>query len=188
VAEVLLFHHALGLTAGCVALADRLRAAGHVVHTPDLFEGRTFSSVTDGLEYAEQVGFDTIVERGRRAAEGLPDGIVPAGLSLGVMPAQLLAQTRPAAMGSLLLHGSVPLSMYGGAWPPGVPLQIHTMADDELGDVDVARELVADVDGAELHLYPGDGHLFTDPGSPDYDEAATALVMRRVLEFLRTLG
>jgi hypothetical protein len=88
VAEVLLFHHALGLTAGVVAFAERLRAAGHVVHTPDLFEGRTFSSVADGVGYAEQVGFDTIAERGRRAADGLPAPIVPAGFSLGVIPAQ----------------------------------------------------------------------------------------------------
>lgn len=187
-AEVLLFHHALGLTAGCVAFADELRAAGHVVHTPDLFDGRTFSSVTAGVGYAEQVGFDTIVERGRRAAEPLPPAIVPAGFSLGVMPAQMLAQTRPGAAGALLLHGCVPLSAFGGAWPDGVPLRIHTMADDELGDVDVARELVAAVDGARLHLYPGAGHLFTDPGSPDHDAAAAALVMRRVLEFLRSAG
>jgi dienelactone hydrolase len=185
VAEVLLFHHALGLTAGCVAFADRLRDGGHVVHTPDLFEGRTFASVADGVRYAEEVGFAAIVERGQRAAEGLPDSVVLAGMSLGAMPAQMLAQTLPGAAGAVLLHGCVPLSVYGGAWPPGVPLQIHTMDRDELGDVDVARELVATVEGAQLHLYPGDGHLFTDPGSPDHDAAATALVVRRVLEFLQ---
>jgi dienelactone hydrolase len=187
-AEVLLFHHALGLTAGCVALADRLRAAGHVVHAPDLFEGRIFSSVADGVGYAEQVGFDEIVERGRRAAEPLPDGIVPAGLSLGAMPAQMLAQTRQGAKGALLLHGCVPLSVYGGSWPAGVPLQIHTMDGDELGDVDVARELAATVEGTELHLYPGDRHLFTDAGSPDYDASTTALVVQRVLGFLERVA
>lgn len=187
-AEVLLFHHALGLTSGCLTFADGLRAAGHLVHTPDLFEGRTFTSLADGVGYAEQVGFDTIVERGRRAAEPLPAAIVPAGFSLGVLPAQMLAQTRPGAVGALLMHASVPLSEFGGSWPTGVPLEIHTMADDELGDVDVARELVAALEEAQLHLYPGDGHLFTDPGSPDHDAAATALVMRRVLEFLRRAG
>lgn len=187
-AEVLLFHHALGLTAGVVAFAGRLQAAGHVVHTPDLFEGRSFSSVADGVGYAEQVGFDTIAERGRRAADDLPAAIVPAGFSLGVIPAQMLAQTRPGAAGALLLHGCLPLSGDGGTWPRGVPLQIHTMEGDELGDVDVARELVAAVDGAELHLYPGGGHLFTDPGSPDYDEAATALVVQQALAFLRNIG
>ena len=187
-AAVLLFHHTLGLTAGCVAFADRLRDGGHVVHTPDLFEGRTFPSVTDGVRYAEEVGFATIVERGRRAAEGLPHSVILAGMSLGAMPAQMLAQTCPGPAGALLLHGCVPLSVYGGAWPPGVPLQIHTMDRDELGDVDVAREIVAAVDGAELHLYPGPGHLFTDPGSPDYDEAATTLVAQRVLRFLERVG
>ncbi len=187
-AEVLLFHHALGLTAGCVAFADRLRDGGHVVHTPDLFERRTFASVADGVRYAEEVGFAAIVERGRRAAEGLPDSVVLAGMSLGAMPAQMLAQTRRGAAGALLLHGCVPLSEYGGAWPPGVALQIHTMDRDELGDVDVAREIVAAVDGAELHLYPGAGHLFIDPGSPDHDEAATALVVQRVLGFLERVG
>jgi dienelactone hydrolase len=188
VAEVLLFHHALGLTPGCVAFADRLRAAGHVVHAPDLFEGRTFTSVVDGVRHAEQIGFDTIVERGRRAAEPLPAAIVPAGFSLGVMPAQMLAQNRPGVKGALLLHGCLPLSVYGGSWPGGVPLQIHTMALDDLGDVHVARGVVEAVEGAELHLYPGDGHLFTDSGSPDHDAAATAQVLRRVLEFLRRIG
>jgi dienelactone hydrolase len=188
VAEVLLFHHALGLTAGCRAFADRLRAAGHVVHTPDLFEGRTFSTVPDGVAHAERLGFGTIVERGRRAAEGLPDGLVYAGMSLGVLPAQHLAQNRPGARGALFLHATVPLSEFGGRWPAGVPLQIHTMEGDELGDLDVAAELVATVDGAELFRYPGDGHLFTDHDSPDHDAAATDLVVQRALALLQNVG
>jgi dienelactone hydrolase len=144
--------------------------------------------VAEGVGYAEQVGFDTIAERGMSAAAGLPGAVVHAGLSLGAMPAQMLARTRPGAKGALLLHGCLPLTGYGESWPDGVPLQIHTMAGDELGDVDVARELVAVVDRAELYLYPGDGHLFTDPGSPDYDDVATALVVQRALEFLRAVG
>jgi dienelactone hydrolase len=96
VAEVLLFHHAQGLTRGCRSFADRLRAAGHVVHAPDLYDGKIFTDLTDGVRYAEQVGFDTIIERGRLAADSLPNEIVYAGFSLGVLPAQMLAQTRPA--------------------------------------------------------------------------------------------
>lgn len=183
--EVLLFHHALGLTPGCLAFAERLRADGHLVHVPDLFEGRTFASLPEGVGYAEQVGSDAILERGRRAAEGLPDAIVTVGFSLGAMPAQLLAQTRPGVAGALLIHGCVPLSAFGGSWPRGVPLQIHTMDRDELGDVDVARQLVATVGDARLFLYPGDRHLFTDPGSADHDADAAALVTQRVLGFLR---
>ena len=182
--ELLLFHHAQGLTAGCLSFAEELRAVGHVVHTPDLYDGRTFTELADGVAHAQEVGFETIVERGRLAAESLPSEIVYAGLSLGVMPAQMLAQTRPGAKGALLLHAAVPTSEFGGPWPRGVPLQIHTMEDDELGDVDVARELAETIESAELFVYPGDRHLFTDSSLPDYDESAARLVMERVLSLL----
>jgi len=183
-AEVLLFHHAQGLTSGCVAFADDLRAAGHVVHSPDLYEGKTFAELDDGIAYAKEVGFKTIAERGRAAAEGLPGELVYAGFSLGAMSAQELAQTRPGAQGALLMHAAIPASEFGGAWPQSVPLQIHTMEDDELGDADVARELAATVEGAELFLYPGERHLFTDRSLPAYDERAAGLVMERALGFL----
>jgi dienelactone hydrolase len=183
-AELLLFHHALGRTAGCVAFADELRAAGHVVHAPDLYEGKTFTELTDGVAYAEQVGFDTIIERGRLSAEPLPNEIVYAGFSLGAMPAQMLAQTRAGAKGALLFHAAIPTSEFGRPWPQGVPLQIHTMADDDWGDVDVARELAETIESAELFLYPGDRHLFADSSVPDYDERAATLLEQRVLSFL----
>lgn len=186
-AELLLFHHALGLTAGCLALADELRAAGHLVHTPDLYEGVTFTTLADGVGHAERLGFEAVLERGRRAADGLRPDLVYAGLSLGVMPAQLLAQTRPGARGALLLHGCVPLSEFGGTWPDGVPVQLHTMEDDDWGDVDVARTMAAAVDSAELFLYPGDRHLFTDRGVADYDEPAATLLIGRVLDFLERI-
>jgi dienelactone hydrolase len=187
VAEVLLFHHALGLTAGCLAFADELRAAGHIVHTPDLYEGKTFDNLDDGVGYAKEVGFGTIGERGRAAAEGLPKEVVYGGFSLGAMPAQELAQTRPGAKGALLFHGCVPPSEFGGGWPEDVPLQIHLMEEDEWaleGDLDVARELDQTVESAELFLYPGDRHLFADNSLPDYDESAATLLKQRVLSFL----
>jgi dienelactone hydrolase len=187
-AEVLLFHHAQGLTAGVRSFADELRTAGHVVHTPDLYEGRTFSDLDEGVAHAQEIGFDTVLERGRLAAQSLPADVVYAGFSLGVMPAQLLAQTRPGANAALLLHGSVPLEEFGGAWPPGVPLQIHTMEDDDWGDVEVGRRLAATIPGAELFVYPGDVHLFTDDSLAAYDESAAALVRERVLAFLGRLG
>jgi len=183
-AELLLFHHAQGLTAGCLSFADELRAAGHVVHVPDLYDSKTFTELGDGVGYAEQVGFDTIIERGRLAADSLPNELVYAGFSLGVLPAQMLAQTRPGAKGALLLHASIPISEFGGSWPPGVPLQIHTMEADEWGDVDVAHQLAETIESAELFLYPGDGHLFADNSLPDYDEGAATLLKQRVLSFL----
>jgi dienelactone hydrolase len=187
-AELLLFHHALGLTAGCLSFADELRAAGHVVHAPDLYAGRTFTELPEGVSHAERIGFEAILEPGRRAAEGLPAEIVYAGFSLGVMPAQMLAQTRPGATGALLLHSCVPLAEFGGRWPEGVPLQIHTMEADPWGDVEVARDLAATIEGAQLFLYPGDRHLFADHSLPDYDESAATLLKQRVLSFLDHLA
>jgi dienelactone hydrolase len=191
-AEVLLFHHALGLTPGCRSLADEFRAAGHVVHTPDLYEGRTFEDLDAGVGYARQTGFDKVLERGRLAAEGLPNELVYAGISLGVMPAQRLAQTRPGARGALLISAAVPPSEFGGDWPEGVPLQIHMMEDDEFvrdeGDLDVAHQLVETIDGAGLFLYPGDKHLFVDNSLLDYDEAAATLFKQQVLSFLDAVG
>ena len=186
-AEVLLFHHAQGLTPGVLAFADELRGAGHVVHTPDLYDGNTFDDLDEGVGYARQVGFDNIAERGRLAAEGLPNEVVYGGFSLGAASAQMLAQTRPGAQGALLFHGCVPPSEFGGAWPEGVPLQIHLMEEDEWaleGDLDAARELDETVGSAELFLYPGDRHLFADNSLPDYDENAATLLKQRVVGFL----
>ena len=187
-AEVVLFHHAQGLTSGVGEFAETLRRAGHTVHVPDLYEGRVFSTLEDGIGYAQETGFDTIIERGRAAAGQLPSELVYAGFSLGVLPAQMLAQTRPGAQGALLFEACVPVSEFGGAWPPGVPVQIHGMDADEFfageGDLAAARALVQAAPDAELFLYPGNRHLFADSSLPSYDEQAAALLTERVLSFL----
>lgn len=191
-AEVLLFHHAQGLTRGVREFADRLRAAGHPVTTPDLYEGRTFAELDAGVAHAEAVGFDTIQKRGQLAAADLPASCVYAGFSLGVMPAQLLAQTRPGARGALLYHACIPVSEYGGSWPEGVPVQVHGMDADPYFanefDLEAARELVQLADQGELFLYPGDQHLFADSSLPAYDATAAALLLERTLSFLSRLG
>jgi dienelactone hydrolase len=187
-AEVVLFHHAQGLTPGVVAFADELRRAGHKVLAPDLFEGRTFDTIDDGLAYVEGVGFGEMIERGAGTVEGLPAELVYAGFSLGVLPAQSLAQTRPGALGALLFYSCVPVSEFGSSWPDGVPVQIHGMDADPIfvgeGDIDAARALVNEAKDAELFLYPGDQHYFADSSLPSYDPDATALLTRRVLDFL----
>jgi dienelactone hydrolase len=185
--EILLFHHAQGQTQGFLAFADELRAAGHVVHAPDLYDGKTFTDLNEGVGYAQEIGFGTITERGRLAADGLPNELVYAGFSLGALPAQMLAQTRRGSKGALLFHAAFPASEFGGSWPPGVPLQIHMMEDDEWAteDLPAACELAETIDGAELFLYPGDRHLFADNSLPDYDESAATLLKRRVVAFLK---
>ena len=187
-AEVVLFHHALGVTPGLAAFAGELRLAGHTVHTPDLFDGHNFATIDEGMAYAGKLGFPgQLIERGERAVDGLPGGLVYAGFSLGVLPAQKLAQTRPGARGALLFYSCVPVSAFG-TWPAGVPVQVHGMDADPIfvgeGDIDAARALVGQAEDAELFLYPGDQHYFADSSLPSYDPDATALLTRRVLDFL----
>ena len=190
-AEVVLFHHAQGLTPGVAAFADELRHAGHIVHTPDLFDGHTFDDLEKGMRFVKELGFGEVMERGERAVEELPAELVYAGFSLGVVPAQKLAQTRPGARGALLFYSCVPVSEFGQTWPKGVPVQVHGMDADPIfvgeGDIDAARALVAEAEAGELFLYPGDQHYFADSSLPSYDAEATALLLQRVLKFLAAL-
>jgi dienelactone hydrolase len=168
-----------------------LRGAGHIVHVPDLFDGRTFTSLEEGIAHAREVGFDTLQHRGVAVAEELGPTLVYAGFSLGVMPAQRLAQTRDGARGALLIDACAPVSEFGESWPSGVPVQIHGMDADPVfvdgGDLEAAEALVASTEQAELFLYPGKDHLFADSSLPAYDEAAAALLTQRVLDFLAAI-
>jgi dienelactone hydrolase len=167
-AEVVLFHPALGLTPGVVAFADELRGAGHTVHTPDLFEGRTFATIDEGVGHAQEIGFGEVMQRGARAVEDLPAEPVYAGFSLGVVPAQMLAQTRPGARGARSFHSCAPVSEFGPAQPAGVPAQVHGMDADpnfvDEGDVDAARALVEQAEDTELFRYPATST--TSPTAP----------------------
>jgi dienelactone hydrolase len=187
-AEVLFFHHAQGLTSGVVAFADELRAAGHTVHTPDLYAGRTFATLEDGVRHAKELGFDNVTEAGVRAADALPGTLVYAGISLGVPPAQKLAQTRPGARGALLFAAGLEPTEFGPSWPDEVPVQVHAMAHDpefdNEYDLPAATALVEAAADGEMFLYPGDQHLFMDRSLDAYDAEATALMTRRVLDFL----
>ncbi|MBX3091065.1 MAG: dienelactone hydrolase family protein [Cryobacterium sp.] len=190
--DVALFHHALGLTPGINAFAATLRGAGHTVHTPDLFDGTTFATIDEGVGYASEIGFGEIMDRARLAADALPTDVVYIGFSLGVVAAQMLAQTRSGARGAVLCYSCVPYTEFGEAWPEGVPVQIHGMDADpyfaDEGDLDAARELVASADNAELFVYSGDQHYFADSTLPSYRPEAAELLMSRVLEFLDANG
>ena len=187
--EVVLYHHVQGLTEGVRSFADELRAAGHVVHTPDLFDGKTFDTLEEGLAFAEEAGFGTLVERGVAAAAEIRREVVYAGFSFGVMAAQRLAQTRAGARGALLMYSCLPVSEFGEAWPHDVPVQVHGKEGDEffLEDIAAARALVDSSPLAELFLYPGSEHLFADSSLPAYDAAAAALLTERVGRFLDML-
>jgi dienelactone hydrolase len=188
---VVIFHHAQGLTPGIAAFAEQLRRAGHTVHTPDLFESCIFDGLDQGMSFVNEIGFGEVINRGVQAVEGLSPDLVYAGFSLGVVPAQMLAQTRPGARGALLIYSCVPIAEFGEPWPSGVPVQVHGMDADPYfvgeGDIDVAQELVKQAEQGELFLYPGDQHLFADNSLPSYDAEATKLLLQRVLAFLASL-
>ncbi|MEN2745867.1 dienelactone hydrolase family protein [Sinomonas halotolerans] len=190
-ADVLLFHHALGLSAGIAAFADTLERSGHSVTTPDLFEGRTFETIEDGVAYASGIGFNEVIARGERAAEDLPADLVYMGFSLGALPAQKLAQTRPGARGAVLFYACAPAEAFGGPWPAGLPLQVHGAEDDPLfmeeGDVEAARAIAEQEPAAQLFLYPVSAHYFADPAQPGFDPTAAALATERTLDLLERL-
>ena len=184
--ELVLYHHVQGLTNGVQAFADELRRAGHTVHTPDMFDGRTFDTIEEGLAFAQGEGFEALVERGVSAAKQAGPHTVYGGFSFGVMPAQQLAQTTADARGALLMCGCLPVSEFGTAWPEGVPVQVHGKEGDEFfaEDLEAARALADSTNDAELFLYPGEEHLFADSSLPAYDAEAAALLKERVLAFL----
>lgn len=186
-AEVVVFHHAQGLTPGIRAFADELRAAGHVAHTPDVFEGRTFDSISDGMAYVQSEGFPVMLERCARMADDLPGEVAYIGFSFGVVAAQMLTQTKPGAKAGIFCYSCIPVEEFG-AWPQGVPAQIHGMDRDpyfvDEGDLAAAKALVAQVEDAELFLYPGEAHYFADSSLPTYDPEAAQLLMQRVLAVL----
>jgi dienelactone hydrolase len=184
--EVVLYHHVQGLTEGVKTFADELRQAGHTVHTPDLFDGRTFDTIEEGMAFARETGFDALAQRGVAAADEIDADTVYAGFSFGVMPAQQLAQTRPGARGAVLMYSCLPVSEFGDAWPEDVPVQVHGKEADPFfeEDLEAAQALAESTDRAELFLYPGEEHLFADSSLSAYDAASAALLRERVLAFL----
>ncbi len=195
-AEVVLFHHVQGLTDGVRTFAEELRAGGHTVHTPDLFDGELPATIDDGIQLVRSIGDEVLEERADKALADLPDELVFAGFSFGGGTAQRYAQTRRGARGALLYESCLPLTgdWAVGPWPDGLPVQIHGMDQDPFfaleGDLESAQALVETVgpELAELFLYPGDRHLFTDSSLPSYDAEATALVVGRSRDFLDRLG
>jgi dienelactone hydrolase len=193
-AEVVMFHSVLGLRPGVLDAADRLRAAGHTVHTPDLFGGEVFDDLDDGMRKEESLGYREIARRTEEAVARLPAGLVFAGFSMGVAHAEQLAASRPGALGAMLMHGAVPvevLTEYFGVerWPEGVSVQVHYAADDPWVEAEQEVTPLGDaVKGAgaefEEYVYPGSGHLFADSDLTEYDHASSEAMWARVIAFL----
>jgi dienelactone hydrolase len=192
VARVVLFHHAQGLRDDVVAWADSFREAGHAVTTPDLYEGRTFDRLDDGIAHRDELGIPELMQRAAGVLEEMPADLVYAGFSMGASTAHYFAVTRPGARAVLLMHGTAPAQSLGDApWPSKVPVQLHKSADDPQMDPAGPEALERSVTSAgaplEVFTYPGEGHLFADPAGPDIDADSAGLMLQRELELLSRL-
>ncbi len=186
--HVAVLHHALGLTDGVREFAGRLRGAGRDVLAPDLFDGRTFATIEEGVAHAEALGMGELIARGFAAVPAGPAPLLVVGVSLGVLPAQAIAQQRSAIIGAVLVSACLPHRSFEERWPQGVPVHIHASEDDpwfvDGGDREAAEELVARSADARLHLHPGDAHLFVDATLADFDARATDAVVASVESML----
>ena len=188
---IVLFHSALGLRPAVRRFADQLRSAGHLVYTPDFFDGNVFNDLNDGVARRDAIGIPALIGRAQESVADLPKEVVYAGFSMGSSSAQYLAATRPGARGAILMHGAIPLAMMGvGKWPP-VPVQIHYAVGDPWVDAAQVKALSEAIrEGGQscaVHSYAGSGHLFADEDTKDYDQASAASMLDRVLRFLEDL-
>ncbi|MER5463541.1 dienelactone hydrolase family protein [Streptomyces sp. NPDC002668] len=188
--NIMLFHSVYGVRPAVHAAAERLRAAGHQVRVPDLFEGQTAETVEAGRELKEKIGQEELLRRAVLAAAPCSDeGLVYAGFSLGGSIAQNLALGDEKARGLLLMHGTSDIAE--GASVDELPVQLHVADPDQFEPHDWLSAWYLQIQRAgadvEIYRYPGAGHLFTDPGLPDYDEESAELAWRIALGFLETL-
>ncbi|WP_410568374.1 dienelactone hydrolase family protein [Amycolatopsis sp. cmx-4-61] len=185
--DIVVFHSVLGLRPVELGFADRLRAAGHRVTTPDLFDGRTASTLDDGFALKDAVGWETITRRAHDAVRDLPAKTVLVGVSMGAGVVETVLPHRPAAAGVLFLHAL-------GALPAraGLPVQVHVADPDPIAppaQVAAWREAAAKSGAdARVYTYPGIGHFYTDAAGPEYNAAAAELTWDRVAAFLSDFG
>ncbi|BDM67942.1 dienelactone hydrolase [Streptomyces nigrescens] len=190
VPTIVLFHSVCGLRPAVHAAADRLRAAGHEVIVPDLFDGRTADSVPDGILIKDEIGKEELLKRAITAVAPYSDrGLVYAGFSFGGAVAQNLALGDEKARGLLLMHGTSDIAE--GTAVDELPVQLHVADPDPFEPHDwltawylQMRRAGADV---EVFRYAGAGHLFTDPDLPDYDAEAAESAWKVALGFLAEL-
>jgi dienelactone hydrolase len=189
VAEIVLFHSAVGRRPAVLRMAQRLSAAGHSVTTPDLYDGEVFDDVDAGVAHMRSIGWPELSRRAQAAVADLPSDLVVAGMSMGTGLAAEIAVSRPGVRGALLLYGG---NLPDEPWPADCPVQVHHAVNDPWADEGAAAELIEAVaragSAASWHLYPGSKHLLDDDDLPaEHDPAATALMWPRIEAFLNGL-
>jgi dienelactone hydrolase len=187
--EIVLFHSALGLRPALLEFAERLRVTGHMVHTPDLFNGEVFDALEEGTKKRDALGIPELMRRAGEALADLPVDLIYGGFSMGAAAAEYFAATRAGARGAILMHGVLSPETAGiNAWPRGVPVQIHYAKNDTGVDAAAVNRFAAAVREAggkvECYSYTNGGHLFADEGSADYNKASAWLMEERINEFI----
>ena len=184
--DLVLFHSVYGLRPAVRAAAERIRALGWRVHTPDLYRGVTADTVEEGRATRDGIGIPTLIERAQSdlAALGLGPGTCYAGFSMGATVAQMFAGTDPTTGALVLLHGASDVDDDASF---GYPIQLHVAERDEFAPVEEIADWVKAVEAKggspDVFWYAG-GHLYTDPGLPDYDADSAEQTWRRVEAFL----
>ncbi|MEW2229235.1 dienelactone hydrolase family protein [Streptomyces sp. NPDC007044] len=186
---IVLFHSVYGPRPAVHAAADRLRAAGHEVVVPDLYDGRVVDTVEAGRAIREEIGNEELLRRAVLAAAPYSEReLVYAGFSLGGALAQTVALGDEKARGLLLLHGTSDIADDAAT---DIPVQLHVADPDPFEPEDWLnswylgmRKAGADV---EVHRYRGAGHLYTDPDLPDHDAEAAEKTWAVALDFLAGL-
>jgi carboxymethylenebutenolidase len=185
---VVLLHEFFGLQDSFKQLADRLNAEGFTVLVPDLYDGRSASTVDEALALRDELDPEAVVRMLGAAADLLTANWHPrlgvVGFSLGAAYGIALAGARPIE--ALVLYYGLG-DFTGGAWAG--PTLGHFAGDDEWTDLE---EATAAFEGlrragaeAEMNVYPGTGHWFANPAVPGaYDEAAAEAAFRSTCDFL----
>lgn len=189
-ANLVIFHSALGLRPALLRWADRLRDRGHQVHTPDLFDGEVFDELEQGVAKRDAIGIPELIYRAHAAVAELPEDLFYAGFSMGAASAQMLAGSRPGARGAILMHAALPLpALQIASWPAAVPVQLHYAEEDPWVDEATVEALQAAlVDQLEIHRYPGANHLFADDDSPDFAAESASAMLERAEQFIGSAG
>jgi len=191
--EIVLFHSTFGLRPAVEDFAAALRADGHTVHTPDLFDGEVFSRMEDGIKKRDTLGMQGLMKKAAQAAATTPTATVFAGFSLGAAAAFATGVRRPTTNALILMHGALDPSEIGlTTWPGRIRVQVHYAQGDPWVEEEsvLALQKAVRASGAafESHQYDCTGHLFGDKDLPDFDAASAASMTERVLRFLWALG
>jgi len=201
---VVLLSAATGVDAPLLDVAQRLAGAGYAVVLPDLWWRSPIPPGPRDLAAAVAAVRDPDALQDVRAARTVlaPYGkVFVVGFCLGGLYARMAACSVPGLAGAVEFYGQLVYPCISAAKPvqpldllPGLscPFQGHYGEDDALtppGHVDeLERRLASRTQPTQVFRYPGCGHGFVSPASPDYRPRPAATAWARAVNFLGQLN